>query len=230
MRGDVPEGLKDRTVFSLDMTALMGRRQYRGEFEERASRRLNEIKAAEGRILAYIDEIHTIVGAGQDRRLHRRGQHAQAHARARRAALHRHHPRRGYRMEKDAALGGDFQPVQVDPPSVEDTVSILRGLKGASSATTTSIGTPRWSPPPCSRTATCRTAQLPDKAIDLLDEACALDPHRDGLHARRARRDHRRVTRLQIEETALKKEEDHASKLLDELRKSSPTSRRRRTP
>ena len=117
VRGDVPEGLKDRTVFSLDMTALMAGAQYRGQFEERLKAVLNEIRAANGRIILFIDEIHTIVGAGKTE-----GSQDDCVGATTLDEYRKY-------MEKDAALERRFQPVQVDPPSEEDTVSILRGLK-----------------------------------------------------------------------------------------------------
>jgi len=223
VRGDVPEGLKDRTIFSLDMTALMAGAKYRGEFEERLKAVLNEIKAAEGRILLFIDEIHTIVGAGKTEGSSDAGNMLKPMLA--RGELHcigattldeyRKH------MEKDAALERRFQPVQVDPPTVEDTISILRGLKDRferhhnvriqdAALVSAAVLSDRY----------VQDRFLPDKAIDLLDEACA--SIRTEMDSMPAELDEitRRVTRLQIEETALKKEKDHASKLrLDELRK-----------
>ena len=131
VRGDVPEGLKDRTVFSLDMTALMAGAQYRGQFEERLKAVLNEIKAANGRIILFIDEIHTIVGAGKTEGSTDAGNMLKPMLA--RGELHcvgatTLDEYRKY-MEKDAALERRFQPVMVEPPSEEDAVSILRGLK-----------------------------------------------------------------------------------------------------
>jgi len=223
VRGDVPEGLKDRTIFALDMTALMAGAKYRGEFEERLKAVLNEIKAAEGRILLFIDEIHTIVGAGKTEGSTDAGNMLKPMLA--RGELHcigattldeyRTH------MEKDAALERRFQPVQVDAPSVEDTISILRGLKERferhhnvriqdAALVSAAVLSDRY----------VQDRFLPDKAIDLLDEACA--SIRTEMDSMPAELDEitRRVTRLQIEETALKKEKDHASKMrLDELRK-----------
>ncbi|MEI7900238.1 MAG: Clp protease N-terminal domain-containing protein, partial [bacterium] len=223
VRGDVPEGLKDRTIFSLDMTALMAGAKYRGEFEERLKAVLNEIKAAEGRILLFIDEIHTIVGAGKTEGSSDAGNMLKPMLA--RGELHcigattldeyRKH------MEKDAALERRFQPVQVDPPSVEDTLSILRGLKERferhhnvriqdAALVSAAVLSDRY----------VQDRFLPDKAIDLLDEACA--SIRTEMDSMPAELDEitRRVTRLEIEETALKKEKDNASKArLGELRK-----------
>ena len=223
VRGDVPEGLKDRTIFALDMTALMAGAKYRGEFEERLKAVLNEIKAAEGRILLFIDEIHTIVGAGKTEGSTDAGNMLKPMLA--RGELHcigattldeyRKH------MEKDAALERRFQPVQVDAPSVEDTVSILRGLKERferhhnvhiqdAALVSAAVLSDRY----------VQDRFLPDKAIDLLDEACA--SIRTEMDSMPAELDEitRRVTRLEIEETALKKEKDNASKArLAELRK-----------
>jgi len=223
VRGDVPEGLKDRTIFSLDMTALMAGAKYRGEFEERLKAVLNEIKAAEGRILLFIDEIHTIVGAGKTEGSSDAGNTLKPMLA--RGELHcigatTLDEYRKY-MEKDAALERRFQPVQVDPPSVEDTISILRGLKDRferhhnvriqdAALVSAAVLSDRY----------VQDRFLPDKAIDLLDEACA--SIRTEMDSMPAELDEitRRVTRLQIEETALKKEKDAASKTrLDELRK-----------
>ena len=223
VRGDVPEGLKDRTIFSLDMTALMAGAKYRGEFEERLKAVLNEIKAAEGRILLFIDEIHTIVGAGKTEGSSDAGNMLKPMLA--RGELHcigatTLDEYRKY-MEKDAALERRFQPVQVDAPSVEDTISILRGLKERferhhnvriqdAALVSAAVLSDRY----------VQDRFLPDKAIDLLDEACA--SIRTEMDSMPAELDEitRRVTRLQIEETALKKEKDAASKSrLDELRK-----------
>jgi len=223
VRGDVPEGLKDRTIFSLDMTALMAGAKYRGEFEERLKAVLNEIKAAEGRILLFIDEIHTIVGAGKTEGSSDAGNMLKPMLA--RGELHcigatTLDEYRKY-MEKDAALERRFQPVQVDAPSVEDTISILRGLKDRferhhnvhiqdAALVSAAVLSDRY----------VQDRFLPDKAIDLLDEACA--SIRTEMDSMPAELDEitRRVTRLQIEETALKKEKDSASKArLDELRK-----------
>ena len=223
VRGDVPEGLKDCTIFALDMTALMAGAKYRGEFEERLKAVLNEIKAAEGRILLFIDEIHTIVGAGKTEGSSDAGNMLKPMLA--RGELHcigattideyRKH------MEKDAALERRFQPVQVDASSVEDTLSILRGLKESyerhhnvriqdAALVSAAVLSDRY----------IQDRFLPDKAIDLLDEACAAI--RTEMDSMPAELDEitRRVTRLEIEETALRKEKDKASKMrLDELRK-----------
>lgn len=223
VRGDVPEGLRDRTIFSLDMTALMAGAKYRGEFEERLKAVLNEIKAAEGKILLFIDEIHTIVGAGKTEGSSDAGNMLKPMLA--RGELHcigatTLDEYRRY-MEKDAALERRFQPVMVDPPNVEDTISILRGLKERferyhnvhiqdAALVSSAVLSDRY----------IQDRFLPDKAIDLLDEACA--SIRTEMDSMPAELDEitRKVTRLQIEETALKKEKDNASKMrLEELSK-----------
>jgi ATP-dependent Clp protease ATP-binding subunit ClpB len=214
VRGDVPEGLKDRSVFALDMTALMAGAKYRGEFEERLQAVLNEIKAAEGRILLFIDELHTIVGAGRTEGSTDAGNMLKPMLA--RGELHcigaTTLDEYRQRVEKDAALERRFQPVVVDAPSVEDTVSILRGLKdrfethhgvGIQDAALVAAATLS------DRYISDRF--LPDKAIDLMDEACAsirteidsMPAELDGIT--------RRILRMEIEETALKKEKDAAS-------------------
>ncbi len=221
VRGDVPEGLRDRTVFSLDMTALMAGAKYRGEFEERLKAVLNEIRAAEGKILLFIDEIHTIVGAGKTEGSSDAGNMLKPMLA--RGELHcigatTLDEYRRY-MEKDAALERRFQPVMVDPPSVEDTISILRGIKERfenyhhvriqdAALVSAAVLSDRY----------IQDRFLPDKAIDLLDEACA--SIRTEMDSMPAELDEisRKVTRLQIEETALRKEKDNASKQrLEEL-------------
>ncbi len=223
VRGDVPEGLKDRTVFLLDMTALMAGAQYRGQFEERLKAVLNEIRAANGRIILFIDEIHTIVGAGKTEGSQDAGNMLKPMLA--RGELHcvgatTLDEYRKY-MEKDAALERRFQPVQVDPPSEEDALSILRGLKERfekyhnvhirDEALVSAV------------TLSARYIQdrfLPDKAIDLLDEACA--SIRTEMDSCPAELDEisRHVRRLEIEEIALAKETDEASKKrLEELRR-----------
>ena len=223
VRGDVPEGLKDRTVFSLDMTALMAGAQYRGQFEERLKAVLNEIRSSNGRIILFIDEIHTIVGAGKTEGSTDAGNMLKPMLA--RGELHcvgatTLDEYRKY-MEKDAALERRFQPVQVDPPSEEDTISILRGLKERfekyhnvhiqDAALVSSV------------VLSSRYIQdrfLPDKAIDLLDEACA--SIRTEMDSMPAELDEvtRHVRRLEIEEIALAKEKDEASaKRLEELRR-----------
>jgi ATP-dependent Clp protease ATP-binding subunit ClpB len=223
VRGDVPEGLKDKTVFALDMGALIAGAKYRGEFEERLKAVLNEVKSAEGRILLFIDELHTIVGAGKADGAMDAGQMLKPMLA--RGELHcigattldeyRKH------IEKDAALERRFQPVQVDPPSVEDTVSILRGLRerfelhhGVRIADAALVEAAVLS----NRYITDRF--LPDKAIDLVDEACAqIRTEMDSMPAELDQLT-RRVMQLEIEEAALKNEKDAASKQrLETLRK-----------
>jgi len=223
LRGDVPEGLKDRTIFSLDMTALMAGAKYRGEFEERLKAVLTEIKAAAGRIILFIDEIHTIVGAGRTEGSTDAGNMLKPMLA--RGELHcigatTLNEYRKY-MEKDAALERRFQPVVVEPPNVEDTISILRGLKERferhhnvqiqdAALVSAAVLSDRY----------IQERFLPDKAIDLLDEACAsIRTEMDSMPAELDETT-RRVTRLEIEETALKKEKDRSSQArLDELRK-----------
>ncbi|MBE6396506.1 MAG: AAA family ATPase [Lentisphaerae bacterium] len=221
--GDVPEGLKDRTVFSLDMTALMAGAMYRGQFEERLKAVLKAVKEAEGKIILFIDEIHTIVGAGKTEGSSDAGNMLKPMLA--RGELHcvgatTLDEYRKY-MEKDAALERRFQPVQVDPPTEEDSISILRGLKERfekyhnvhiqDAALVSSV------------VLSSRYIQdrfLPDKAIDLLDEACA--SIRTEMDSCPAELDEisRHVRRLEIEEIALKKEKDEASKKrLAELQK-----------
>lgn len=223
VRGDVPEGLKDRTVFSLDMTALMAGAMYRGQFEERLKAVLKAVKDAEGKIILFIDEIHTIVGAGKTEGSSDAGNMLKPMLA--RGELHcvgatTLDEYRKY-MEKDAALERRFQPVQVDPPTEEDSISILRGLKERfekyhnvhiqDAALVSSV------------VLSSRYIQdrfLPDKAIDLLDEACA--SIRTEMDSCPAELDEisRHVRRLEIEEIALKKEKDEASKKrLSELQK-----------
>ncbi|WDE97215.1 ATP-dependent chaperone ClpB [Lentisphaera profundi] len=223
VRGDVPEGLKDKTIFSLDMTALMAGAKFRGDFEERLKAVLKEIKNADGRIILFIDEIHTIVGAGKTegssdagnmlKPMLARGELYCIGA----TTLDEH---RKY-IEKDAALERRFQPVMVDAPNVEDTISILRGLKerfevhhGVKIADTALVAAAILS----DRYISDRF--LPDKAIDLMDEACA--SIRTEIDSMPAELDEitRRIMRLEIEEVALKKEKDKASKeRLQQLRK-----------
>jgi ATP-dependent Clp protease ATP-binding subunit ClpB len=223
VRGDVPEGLKDRTIFSLDMTSLMAGAKFRGDFEERLKAVLNEIKAAEGRILLFIDEIHTIVGAGKTEGSSDAGNMLKPMLA--RGELHcigatTLDEYRKY-MEKDAALERRFQPIKVEAPSVEDSISILRGLKERfeshhnvrildAALVSAAILSDRY----------VQDRFLPDKAIDLLDEACA--SIRTEMDSMPAELDEitRKVMRLEIEEAALKKEKDQASKQrLKELRK-----------
>jgi ATP-dependent Clp protease ATP-binding subunit ClpB len=223
VRGDVPEGLRDKTIFALDMGSLVAGAKYRGEFEERLKAVLNEVRGAEGRILLFIDEVHTVVGAGAAegamdagnmlKPMLARGELHMIGA----TTLDEYRKR----IEKDAALERRFQPVMVDEPSVEDAISILRGLRerlevfhgvkiqdGALVASV--ILSHRY----------ISDRFLPDKAIDLVDEACAMI--RTEIDSMPAELDEltRRVMRLEIEERALAKEKDPASKArLEELRK-----------
>ena len=215
LRGDVPEGLKDKTVFALDMGALIAGAKFRGEFEERLKAVLNEIKKSEGRIILFIDELHTIVGAGKSDGAMDAGNLLKPMLA--RGELHcigatTLDEYRKY-IEKDAALERRFQPVMVDEPTVEDTISILRGLKeryevyhgvqihdGALIAAATLSH----------RYISDRF--LPDKAIDLVDEACATI--RTEIDSMPSEMDDiaRRIMQLEIEEMALAKETDNLSK------------------
>jgi len=215
LSGDVPEGLKQRTIFSLDMTSLMAGAKYRGEFEERLKAVLKEIKEAEGRIILFIDELHTIVGAGKTEGSSDAGNMLKPMLA--RGELHcigatTLNEYRQY-IEKDAALERRFQPVVVDAPNVEDSISILRGLKerfelhhGVRIQDAAIVAAASLS----DRYISDRF--LPDKAIDLLDEACA--SIRTEIDSVPAELDEviRKTMRLEIEETALKKEKDKASK------------------
>ena len=223
VRGDVPEWLKDRSVFSLDMGALMAGAKYRGEFEERLKAVLNEIKQSEGRILLFIDEVHNIVGAGRTEGSTDAGNMLKPMLA--RGELHcigatTLDEYRKY-VEKDAALERRFQPVMVNPPSVEDAISILRGLReryevhhGVRIQDNALVAAAVLS----NRYVSDRF--LPDKAIDLVDEACAMI--RTEIDSMPAELDEvtRRVMQLEIEEAALKKEKDKASReRLKDLRK-----------
>jgi len=223
VRGDVPEGLKDKTIFALDMGALVAGAKYRGEFEERLKAVLQELKNAEGRILLFIDELHTIVGAGKAEGSMDAGNMLKPMLA--RGELHcigatTLDEYRKY-IEKDAALERRFQPVVVDQPSVEDTISILRGIKerfevhhGVRILDTALVAAATLS----DRYISDRF--LPDKAIDLMDEACATI--RTEIDSMPAELDQvtRRIMQLEIEEASLKKEKDDASfKRLVELRK-----------
>ena len=229
VRGDVPEGLRDKTVFSLDMGSLLAGAKYRGEFEERLKAVLTEIKKSDGRILLFIDELHTLVGAGKTdgamdagnmlKPMLARGELHCIGA----TTLEEH---RKY-IEKDAALERRFQSVLVEPPSVEDTISILRGLRERfevhhgvrimdSAMVEAAVLSNRY----------ISDRFLPDKAIDLVDEACAqirteMDSMPEELDSLS-----RRVMQLEIEETALKKETDAASQIrLEALRKELTEAR-----
>ena len=215
LRGDVPEGLKDKTIFSLDMGALVAGAKYRGEFEERLKAVLNEVKQAEGRIILFIDELHTIVGAGKTegamdagnllKPMLARGElHCIGATTLEEYRLH---------IEKDAALERRFQPVVVDQPTVEDALSILRGIKerfelhhGVRIQDNALVAAVTLS----NRYITDRF--LPDKAIDLMDEACAMIRTEMDSMPQELDELTRKVLRLEIEETALAKEKDDASK------------------
>ena len=215
VRGDVPENLKDRTVFSLDMGALVAGAKYRGEFEERLKSVLNEFKKSEGKIILFIDELHTIVGAGKTDGAMDAGNLLKPMLA--RGELHcigatTLDEYREY-IEKDPALERRFQPVMVNEPTVEDTISILRGLKeryevyhGVKIQDAALIAAATLS----DRYITDRF--LPDKAIDLVDEACAMvKTELDSMPAELDEMNHR-ITQLQIEEASLKKETDELSK------------------
>ncbi len=223
VRGDVPEGLKDKQIFSLDIGSLLAGAKFRGEFEERLKAVLAEIKQSEGRILLFIDELHTIVGAGKSegsidagnmlKPMLARGELHCIGA----TTLNEH---RQY-IEKDAALERRFQPVLVEPSTVEDSISILRGLRQRyelhhgvkiqdAALVTAAVLSDRY----------ISDRFLPDKAIDLVDEACAMV--RTEIDSMPAELDEvtRRVMQLEIEEAALKKENDKSSQQrLDDLRK-----------
>ena len=215
VKGDVPETLKDKRIFALDMGSLVAGAKYRGEFEERLKAVLNEIKKSNGEIILFIDELHTIVGAGATEGSMDAGNMLKPMLA--RGELHcigatTLNEYRKY-IEKDAALARRFQPVMVDEPSVEDTISILRGIKeryevyhGVKINDNALVAAATLS----DRYISDRF--LPDKAIDLVDEACAsikteldsMPPELDEMN--------RRIMQLQIEKTALEKEEDNLSK------------------
>ena len=215
VRGDVPEGLKNRRLFALDMGALVAGAKYRGEFEERLKAVLEEVKKSEGQIILFIDELHTIVGAGKTEGSMDAGNLLKPMLA--RGELHcigatTLDEYRKY-IEKDAALERRFQPVLVDQPTVEDTISILRGIKdryevfhGVKITDSALVSAAVLS----DRYITDRF--LPDKAIYLVDEACALI--KTELDSMPAELDElsRKIMQLEIEETALKKETDHLSK------------------
>ena len=215
VRGDVPEGLKEKTIFSLDMGALVAGAKYRGEFEERLKAVLEEVKNSDGRIILFIDELHTIVGAGKTDGAMDAGNMLKPMLA--RGELHcigatTLDEYRQY-IEKDAALERRFQPVMVEEPTVEDTISILRGLKeryevfhGVKITDGALVVAATLS----DRYISDRF--LPDKAIDLVDEACALV--KTELDSMPAEMDelNRKIMQMEIEETALKKEDDRLSK------------------
>lgn len=233
LRGDVPEGLKEKTLFALDMGSLIAGAKYRGEFEERLKAVLDELKAAEGRILLFIDELHTIVGAGKAEGAMDAGNLLKPMLA--RGELHcigattldeyRKH------VEKDAALERRFQPVQVDQPDVEDTISILRGLRERfevhhgvritdNALVNAAVLSHRY----------ISDRFLPDKAIDLVDEAAALVRTEMDSLPQELDDLSRRVMQLEIEEAALEKESDEASrKRLEELRKELSNEREEAT-
>ena len=215
VRGDVPEGLKEKTIFSLDMGALVAGAKYRGEFEERLKAVLEEVKNSDGRIILFIDELHTIVGAGKTDGAMDAGNMLKPMLA--RGELHcigatTLDEYRQY-IEKDAALERRFQPVMVEEPTVEDTISILRGLKeryevfhGVKITDGALVAAATLS----DRYISDRF--LPDKAIDLVDEACALV--KTELDSMPAEMDelNRKIMQMEIEETDLKKEDDRLSK------------------
>ena len=215
VKGDVPEGLKDKKLFALDMGALVAGAKYRGEFEERLKAVLEEVKNSDGQIILFIDELHTIVGAGKTDGAMDAGQLLKPMLA--RGELHcvgatTLDEYREY-IEKDAALERRFQPVTVDEPTVEDTISILRGLKERyevyhgvkitdAALVTAAVLSNRY----------ISDRFLPDKAIDLVDEACALIKTELDSMPTELDELNRRVMQLEIEETALKKETDSLSK------------------
>ena len=215
LRGDVPEGLKNKKIFALDMGALVAGAKYRGEFEERLKNVLDEVKKSEGEVIMFIDELHTIVGAGKTDGAMDAGNMLKPMLA--RGELHcigatTLNEYRQY-IEKDAALERRFQPVMVDEPTVEDTISILRGIKeryevfhGVKITDGALVSAAVLS----NRYITDRF--LPDKAIDLVDEACAMI--KTELDSMPVEVDEitRKIMQLEIEETALKKEEDNLSK------------------
>jgi len=215
VRGDVPEGLKDKKIFSLDMGALVAGAKYRGEFEERLKAVLEDVKNSDGQIILFIDELHTIVGAGKTDGAMDAGNMLKPMLA--RGELHcigatTLDEYRQY-IEKDAALERRFQPVLVDEPTVEDTISILRGLKeryevyhGVKILDNALVSAATLS----HRYISDRF--LPDKAIDLVDEACALIKTELDSMPTELDELQRRVTQMEIEEAALKKEEDKLSR------------------
>ena len=223
VRGDVPANLKDRKIFSLDLGALIAGAKYRGEFEERLKAVLNEVKKSEGGIILFIDELHTIVGAGKSDGAMDAGNLLKPMLA--RGELHcigatTLNEYRQY-IEKDAALERRFQPVLVDEPTVEDTISILRGLKeryevfhGVKITDSSLVAAATLS----NRYISDRF--LPDKAIDLIDEACAMIKTELNSMPAELDEERRRIMQMEIEEAALKKETDHLSvERLEELQK-----------
>ena len=223
VRGDVPDQLKDKTIFSLDMGSLVAGAKYRGEFEERLKAVLEEVKKSDGQIILFIDELHTIVGAGKTDGAMDAGNMLKPMLA--RGELHcigatTLDEYRQY-IEKDQALERRFQPVMVDQPTVEDTISILRGIKdryevyhGVKITDGSLVAAATLS----NRYITDRF--LPDKAIDLVDEACAMI--KTEMNSLPAELDEvqRKIMQLEIEEAALKKEDDRLSKeRLEELQK-----------
>ena len=214
VRGDVPQGLKDKKIFSLDMGALVAGAKYRGEFEERLKAVLEDVKSSDGQIILFIDELHTIVGAGKTEGSMDAGNMLKPMLA--RGELHcigatTLDEYRQY-IEKDAALERRFQPVQVDEPTVEDTISILRGLKeryevyhGVKIMDNALVSAAVLS----NRYISDRF--LPDKAIDLVDEACALIKTEMDSMPTELDELQRKIMQLEIEEAALKKEEDRLS-------------------
>ncbi len=214
VRGDVPEGLKERKLFALDMGALIAGAKYRGEFEERLKAVLEEVKKSDGQIILFIDELHTIVGAGKTEGSMDAGNLLKPMLA--RGELHcigatTLDEYRKY-IEKDAALERRFQPVMVDQPTVEDTISILRGVKDRyevfhsvkitdSALVAAAVLSDRY----------ITDRFLPDKAIDLVDEACALIKTEMDSMPTELDELSRRIMQMEIEETALKKETDHLS-------------------
>jgi ATP-dependent Clp protease ATP-binding subunit ClpB len=223
VRGDVPDGLKDKTIFSLDMGSLIAGAKYRGEFEERLKAVLNEVQKSDGAVILFIDELHTIVGAGKSEGAMDAGNLLKPMLA--RGELHcigattldeyRKH------IEKDPALERRFQPIIVSPPSVEETISILRGIKekfeihhGVKIKDSAIVAAATLS----DRYISDRF--LPDKAIDLMDEACALIRTEIDSAPQELDTLQRRLLQLEIEEQALGREQDAASKLrLEDLRK-----------
>lgn len=215
VRGDVPEGLKDKRLFALDMSALVAGAKYRGEFEERLKAVLDEVRKSEGQIILFIDELHTIVGAGKTEGSMDAGNMLKPMLA--RGELHcigatTLDEYRKY-IEKDAALERRFQPVRVDEPTVEDTISILRGLKDRyevyhgvkitdSALVSAALLSDRY----------ISDRFLPDKAIDLVDEACAMIKTEMDSMPTELDELSRRIMQLEIEEAALKKETDRLSK------------------